>query len=54
MYPTRTYMNELLTRMDHVFERMRIVSRTRSLKREEIEEIDHHLSEIMRILNKYN
>lgn len=30
MYPTRTYMNELLNRMDHVFERMRILSRTRS------------------------
>lgn len=54
MYPTRTYMNELLNRMDHVFERMRILSRTRSFRKEEIEKINYHLTEIMKILNQYN
>ncbi|MDI9614554.1 MULTISPECIES: hypothetical protein [Methanothermobacter] len=54
MYPTRTSMHELLVRMDHVFERIRILGRTRALRKDEIEEIDRHLTEIMKILNRYN
>ncbi len=44
--------NEVLNKMGHVFERFRILMRTKSLNKEQIETIDYHLSEIMKVLNK--
>ena len=46
--------NEVLNRMGHVFERLRFLMRTKSLKKEQIETIDYHISEIMKVLNNYN
>ena len=43
--------NEVLDRMGHVFERLRFLMRTKSLKKEQIETIDYHISEIMKVLN---
>ncbi|MGB9936376.1 MAG: hypothetical protein ACPK7O_01515 [Methanobacterium sp.] len=46
--------NEMLTKMGHVFERFKFLMRTRTLENKEMEIIDYHLSEIMKILNKYS
>ncbi|MDI9623346.1 MAG: hypothetical protein QFX38_00425 [Methanothermobacter sp.] len=47
-----SYISSLLIRMDHVYERMKILSRTRALKKEDMERIDYHLTQIMKILNE--
>jgi len=47
-----SYISSILVRMDHVCERMKILSRTRVLKREDIEKIDYHLTQIMKVLNE--
>jgi hypothetical protein len=52
MFQEKIYRTELLNKMGHVFERFRFVMRTKSLNQEEIETIDYHLSEIMKVLNK--
>ncbi|MBU4534897.1 MAG: hypothetical protein KKF16_03525 [Euryarchaeota archaeon] len=54
MYQEGVYLSEVLSRMNHVFERFRHLSRTRSLKKHQIEEIDYHITEITRILNECN
>lgn len=52
MFQEKIYRTDLLNKMGHVFERFRFVMRNKSLKQEEIETIDYHLSEIMKVLNK--
>ncbi|MDI6723857.1 MAG: hypothetical protein QMD61_04360 [Methanobacterium sp.] len=52
MFQEKIYRNDVLNKMGHVLERFRILMRTNSIKKEEIETIDHHLSEIMKVLNK--
>ncbi len=47
-----SYIFNLLNRMDHVYERMKILSRRRTFKKEEMEKIDYHLTQIMKILNE--
>jgi hypothetical protein len=51
MYENKIHLNELLTRMNHILERMRYLSRSKSFKKDQIEKIDYHLTEIMKILN---
>lgn len=46
--------NEVLNKMGHVFERFRFLMRTKSLTKEQIETIDYHISEIMKVLNNSN
>lgn len=52
MFQEKIYRTDLLNKMGHVFERFRFVVRSKPLKQEEIETIDYHLSEIMKVLNK--
>jgi len=52
MYENKIYLNELLNKMNHILERMRYLSRSRSFKKDQIEKIDYHLTEIMKILNE--
>ena len=52
MFLMESYISSLLIRMDHVCERMKILTRTRVLKKEDMERIDYHLTQIMRILNE--
>jgi len=52
MFQEKVYRNEVINKMGHIFERFRILMRTNSIKKEEIEVIDYHLTEIMKILNK--
>lgn len=52
MFQEKIYRNDVLNKMGHVLERFRILMRTNSIKKEEIETIDYHLSEIMKVLNK--
>lgn len=47
-----SYISSILIRMDHVCERMKILSRTRVLKKEDVEKIDYHLIQIMKVLNE--
>ena len=46
--------NDVLNKMGQVFERFRFLMRTKSLNNEQIETIDYHISEIMKVLNKCN
>ncbi|NYB52061.1 MAG: hypothetical protein HVN35_05850 [Methanobacteriaceae archaeon] len=43
---------EVLYKMDHIFERFKFISRSRSLSDEQINNIDYHLSEIIEVLNQ--
>lgn len=52
MFQEKIYRSELLNKMEHVFERFRFLMRNRSLDKDQIETIDYHLSEIMKVLNK--
>ncbi len=52
MFQEKVYRTEVLNKMGHVFERFRILMRTSSLQQEEIETIDYHLSQIIKVLNK--
>lgn len=54
MFQNKISRNEMLNKMGHVFERFRFLIRTKSLENEEMELIDYHLSEIMKVLNKYS
>ncbi len=54
MFQEKINRNEVLNKMGHVFERFRILMRTNSIKKEEIELIDYHITEIMKILNRCN
>ncbi|MFY9638715.1 MAG: hypothetical protein WAK14_07960 [Methanobacterium sp.] len=51
MYEQKVYRTEVLNKMDHVFERYRLLARTKSFNKEQIEIIDYHLSEIINVLN---
>lgn len=52
MFQEKIYRNDVLNKMGHVYERFRILMRTSSLQQEEIETIDYHLSQIMKVLNR--
>ncbi|HEX7469087.1 MAG TPA: hypothetical protein VF324_10975 [Methanobacterium sp.] len=52
MYQEKIYGNDVLNKMGHVFERFRFLMRTKSFKKEQMEIIDYHLSEIMKVLNE--
>jgi len=52
MYHERIYPSDVLNKMGHVFERFRFLMRSKSFKKEQMETIDYHLSEIMKILNE--
>lgn len=54
MYQNRVYITDILNRMNHVSERLRYLSRSRSFKKEQVEKIDYHLNEITKILNECN
>ena len=51
MYEQKIYRTEVLNKMSHVFERYRFLIRSKSFNKEQIETIDYHLSEIMKVLN---
>ncbi len=51
MYEPKVYRTEVLNKMDHVFERYRLLARMKSFNKEQIEIIDYHLSEIINVLN---
>ncbi len=51
MYEQKTYRTEVLNKMDHVFERYKFLLRTKSFNKDQIETIDYHLSEIIKVLN---
>ena len=53
MYEQKAYRTEVLNKMDHVFERYRLLARTKSFNKEQVEIIDYHLSEIINVLNDY-
>jgi hypothetical protein len=52
MYQEKIYRNDVLNKMDHIFERFRFLMRSKSFEKEQIEIIDYHLSEIMKVLNE--
>jgi len=52
MFQEKIYRNDVLNKMGHVYERFRILMRTSSLQQDEIETIDYHLSQIIKVLNK--
>lgn len=54
MYQSKVYVNDILNKMSHVLERFTFLSRSKSFKKEDVDQIDYHLNEIMRILNGYN
>jgi hypothetical protein len=51
MYTQKISRTEVLNKMGHVFERYRFLIRSKSFKKEQMETIDYHLSEIMKVLN---
>jgi hypothetical protein len=53
MYEQKIYRTEVLNKMGHVFERYRFLMRTKSFNKEQMETIDYHLSEIMKVLNNF-
>lgn len=52
MFEERIYRNEVLGKMGHVFERFRFLMRTKALNKDQMETIDYHISEIMKVLNE--
>jgi D-lyxose ketol-isomerase len=54
MYQSKIYVNDILNKMNHVFERFTYLSRSKSFKKEQVDQIDYHLNEIMKILNECN
>lgn len=53
MFEEKIYINEVINKMEHVFERFRYLTRTRSLDQDQMKTIDYHLSEIMKVLNEH-
>ena len=51
MYEQKIFRTDVLDKMDHIFERYRFLIRTKSFSQEQIEIIDHHLIEIIKVLN---
>ena len=54
MYQNKVYVTDVINKMGQIIERFRLLSRKKSFSKEEIENIDYHLSEIMKILNECN
>jgi len=54
LYQDRVYINDVFNKMGHIFERFKFLMRSKSFNKEQVEAIDHHLTEIMKILNKCN
>ncbi|MCC7557165.1 MAG: hypothetical protein KO217_00590 [Methanobacteriaceae archaeon] len=54
MYQNKVYVTDLINKMGHISERFRLLSRTKSFRKEKVETIDYHLTEIMKILNECN
>lgn len=52
MFEERIYRNEVLSKMGHVFERFRFLMRTKALNKDQMEVIDYHITEIMKVLNE--
>jgi hypothetical protein len=53
MFEEKIYINEVITKMGHVFERFRYLTRTKPLDQDQMKVINYHLSEIMKVLNEY-
>ncbi|ADZ08305.1 hypothetical protein Metbo_0052 [Methanobacterium lacus] len=51
MYSNKISRTDVLNKMGHVFERYRFLTRSKSFKQEQIQTIDYHLTEIMKVLN---
>ncbi|MDP1553518.1 MAG: hypothetical protein Q8M06_10940 [Methanobacteriaceae archaeon] len=51
MYRSKIYVNEILNKMNQIFERFTYLSRSKTFKKEQIDQIDYHINEIMKILN---
>jgi hypothetical protein len=54
MYRSKIYVNEILNKMNQIFERFAYLSRSKTFKKEQINQIDYHINEIMKILNDCN
>lgn len=54
MFEDKIYVNEILDKMEHVFERFRFLMRSKSFNKNQIETIDYHLTEIIKVLNEFN
>lgn len=54
LYRSKIYVNEILNRMNQIFERFTYLSRSKTFKKEQIDQIDYHINEIMKILNECN
>lgn len=52
LYHEKIYTNDVLNKMAHVYERFRILTRSKSFNKDQIQKIDYHITEIMKILNK--
>jgi hypothetical protein len=52
MYQEKIYGNDVINKMGHVFERFRFLMRSKSFKKDQIQKIDYHLTEIMKVLNE--
>jgi hypothetical protein len=51
MYSNKISRTDVLNKMGHVFERYRFLTRSKSFNQEQIQTIDDHLTEIMKVLN---
>lgn len=54
MFEDKIYANEIIDKMEHVFERFRFLMRSKSFNKDQIQIIDHHLTEIIKVLNEFN
>ncbi len=54
MFEDKIYANEIIDKMEHVFERFRFLMRSKSFNKDQIQTIDHHLTEIIKVLNEFN
>jgi hypothetical protein len=54
MFEDKVYRSNIINKMGHVSERFRLLMRSRSFKKDHIEAIDYHLTEIIKILNQYS
>lgn len=52
MFEEKIYINDLISKMGHVFERFRYLTRTRPLNEDQMKVINYHLSEIIKVLNE--
>ena len=52
MFEEKIYINDVINKMGHVFERFRYLTRTRPLNEDQMKVINYHLSEIIKVLNE--